>query len=415
MLETRVGVSAPFGWGVSKLEIDETSLSIGKIFIKHAVGVMPDGTPFEFPSVNSAPLALDFPPDTRDCIVCLALPLRRPFAVEYSGNGFEDPLARFDIEDTSLPDSTCISAASESVQIGQPRFTLDLESRLSDAYLKLGIIRITERRPDNTLLVDRSYIPPILACSAAPQLESIVREIKGLLNQRGEALAGRLSQAGQGGVSEIADFLFLLTINRFQPVFEHLGNIGLLHPERLYTEMLRLMGELCTLVSSNRRPAEIPPYQHDKLQICFEPLIREIRRALSVILEQNAIQIELVDHKQGRYVGTIADRGLLRQAGFVLAVNAQMPSETLRTRFPTQAKLGPVEKIRELVNLQLPGIALRPLPVAPRQIPFHAGFSYFELDNNGDLWKQLDASGGLGMYVSGDFPELEVSLWAIRS
>ena len=84
-------------------------------------------------------------------------------------------------------------------------------------------------------------------------------------------------------------------------------------------------------------------------------------------------------------------------------------------RFPTQAKLGPVEKIRELVNLQLPGIALRPLPVAPRQIPFHAGFSYFELDNAGELWKQLDSSGGLGIYVTGDFPALELSLWAIRA
>lgn len=159
----------------------------------------------------------------------------------------------------------------------------------------------------------------------------------------------------------------------------------------------------------------LPAYNHDALEACFAPLIRDIRRALATVLEQNAIQIELQDHKQGRYVGLVADRSLLRHAGFVLAVNAQVPSETLRTRFPAQAKLGPLEKIRELVNLQLPGIALRPLPVAPRQIPFHAGFSYFELDNGGELWKQLDNSGGLGIYVTGDFPALELSLWAIRA
>ena len=53
--------------------------------------------------------------------------------------------------------------------------------------------------------------------------------------------------------------------------------------------------------------------------------------------------------------------------------------------------------------------------MAPRQIPFHAGFSYFELDNGGELWKQLDNSGGLGIYVTGDFPALELSLWAIRA
>ena len=38
-----------------------------------------------------------------------------------------------------------------------------------------------------------------------------------------------------------------------------------------------------------------------------------------------------------------------------------------------------------------------------------------ELDNGGELWKQLDNSGGLGIYVTGDFPALELSLWAIRA
>ena len=28
-------------------------------------------------------------------------------------------------------------------------------------------------------------------------------------------------------------------------------------------------------------------------------------------------------------------------------------------------------------------VAVRPLPVAPRQIPYHAGFVYFELDQAG--------------------------------
>jgi type VI secretion system protein ImpJ len=50
----------------------------------------------------------------------------------------------------------------------------------------------------------------------------------------------------------------------------------------------------------------------------------------------------------------------------------------------------------------------------PRQIPFHTGFSYFELDRNSDLWKQLDTSGGMAIHVAGEFPELTLELWAIR-
>lgn len=414
-LEARARGLEPFYWGFHRLELDEAALSLGKIAVKQATGVLPDGTPFDFPAGHAAPLAFDFPADTRDALVCLGMPLRRSFSTEVNDATSQDPLARYSLAEENLPDATCPSAASEVVQTGEPCLVLDLESRLSDAYVKIGVARVTERRTDNSLLVDRGYIPPMLAARNNDQLEGMQREIIGLLRQRGDALAGRMTQAGHGGVSEIADFLFLLAINRQQPVFEHLAAVEGLHPERLYTQMLELMGELATLTAENRRPADVGPYQHDNQQRCFDAVMRLIRRGLSAILEQNAVQIELVDHKQGRYVGTITDRGLLRQAAFVLAVGAQVPSEAVRSRFPVQAKLGPVEKIRELVNLQLPGISMRPLPVAPRQIPFHAGFSYFELETTGDLWKQLDSSGGLGMYVSGDFPGLEVSLWAIKS
>ena len=99
----------------------------------------------------------------------------------------------------------------------------------------------------------------------------------------------------------------------------------------------------------------------------------------------------------------------------MLAVSARMPGEALRSRFPTQVKIGPVERIRELVNLQLPGIPLRPLPVAPRQIPYHAGYTYFELDRNNEFWKQLTNSGGFAFHIAGEFPELELEFWAIKS
>jgi type VI secretion system protein ImpJ len=99
----------------------------------------------------------------------------------------------------------------------------------------------------------------------------------------------------------------------------------------------------------------------------------------------------------------------------VLAVNAHMPGDALRGRFPTQVKIGPAERIRDLVNLQLPGVGLRPMPVAPRQIPYHAGFTYFELETRGsELWKQLETSGGLAMHIAGDFPGLALEFWAIR-
>ena len=47
-----------------------------------------------------------------------------------------------------------------------------------------------------------------------PILDGYLRELHGLLHQRGEALAARLAQPGRAGVGEIADFLLLEAVNR---------------------------------------------------------------------------------------------------------------------------------------------------------------------------------------------------------
>ena len=57
---------------------------------------------------------------------------------------------------------------------------------------------------------------------------------------------------------------------------------------------------------------------------------------------------------------------------------------------------------------------LRLLPVAPRQIPYNAGYHYFELDTGGELWRQLEKSSGLALHVAGDLPGLAMECWAIR-
>ena len=96
----------------------------------------------------------------------------------------------------------------------------------------------------------------------------------------------------------------------------------------------------------------------------------------------------------------------------LLRVQTYRPN--LRRRFPNQLKIGPVEKIRDLVNLQLPGVPVHAIPVAPAD-SLSRGFVYFELDQGNDLWGQLKNSGGVAMHVAGEFPGLALEFWAIRS
>jgi type VI secretion system protein ImpJ len=258
-------------------------------------------------------------------------------------------------------------------------------------------------------------MPTVLHVRAASRLVTLTTEILGLLHQRGEALSGRVMATGRGAAAEFADFLMLQVINRFEPLFAHYNDSGAEHPEALYQLCASAAGELATFTTTSKRPPKFPGYRHERLRESFEPVVASLRASLSVVLEQSAISIPLESKKFGISVAIVTDRSLYGTAVFILAARADLPSEELRRRFPAQLKIGPVEKIRDLVTLQLPGVPVAPVPVAPRQIPFHAGFAYFELDQTSELWEQMKTSGGLAMHIAGEFPGLAMEFWAIRS
>lgn len=416
LVRSHARATEAWSWGWAAVMLDDIALGLGKIALASAFGVLPDGTAFSFPDDFPAPPPLDIPPGTRDEIVLLALPLARAGAKEFDAEARVDAQVdalRFRTTDTSVADVTTSTDRVAQIRVGAPNLRLMLARDATDAFATIGLARVLERRADNRVLLDPLYIPPMLHAHADPRLFGYAQELAGLVHQHADRLASRLANPGRGGVAEIADFLLLQTLNRFEPQYAHLLQVPLLHPERLYQTTLALAGDLAAF-DERRRVLAYPPYRHDDVATSFEPLMRDVRQLLGIVREPDAVAIELQSRKPGVHVALINDLALVKNAGFVLAANAQMASETLRTRFPTQVKIAPAEKLRDLVNLALPGIGLRAMPVAPRQIPFHAGFSYFELDRGGELWKELEQTGTLAMYIAGEFPALELEFWAIR-
>jgi len=412
-LEARVGRLRPYSWGFSTLKIDEQQLALGKLALMSCHAVLPDGTPFNLPVDDDLPPPLDIPEDARNVLVVLALPVRRPGIAETDNSPAPDNYARHGVVDHEAWDSNGIDN-SALMQVGRLRLRLALEHEVVNAYACLGVARVIERRPDNRLVLDPDYCPPCLDLRVAMRLGAFADELVGLLHQRGDALASRLSQPGAAGAAEIADFLLLQLINRAEPMFAHLASMTGLHPEEFFRAAVALAGELATFSPVNKRATQYPVYRHDQLRDVFQPVIDDLRQSLSMVLDTHAVAIPLEERQFGIRVAVMRDPELVKSATFVLVVNAHMPPETVRTTFPRQVKIGSVEKIRDLVNLQLPGIALRPLPVAPRQLPFHAGFTYFELDKGSEYWQQLTASAGFAMHVAGEFPGLQMEFWAIR-
>lgn len=412
--QQRVAAAQGFFWGFSHLSLDRDALAIGKLVLTQAQGVMPDGTPFDFSEPDAAPAAFEVPPQARGARVLLAMPRARPGATDVIYEGEEDTLARYLVHEADVEDTGSMGLEPALLQLGRLRLRLMLEDELTDDWLGLGVARVMERRQDNRVVLDEGYVAPWLAAGEHPVLRGLVNELYGLLGARSEALAERLSQPGRGGVSEVSDFMLLETVNRYVGALWHARQSAALHPERLFHDWLMLACDLSTFTTATRRPEVLPEYVHDDLHGSFAPLMAELRRSLSAVLEQRALQIPLQDRGQGVRVAQIADAELLQTAGFVLAVHADLGTDTVRARFPAQVKIGPVERIRDLVHLQLPGVTVRALPVAPRQIPYSAGHVYFELDKSGEFWKQLERTGALALHLAGDFPGLTMEFWALR-
>lgn len=407
--------SRPFFWGFSELEIDREVLKFGRFAIRTCSGVTPDGAVFRVPQAEDHPPALEVPETVKDCVVYLSVPMRRHGGIEVDLSGAGQTAARFrpselEITDTMGPDRRPVTVGVAKLSLG---FRLAVDD-LADS-LVIPVARIIEVRPDNEIVLDKAFMPSCLDIRAAEPLAGFARELESLLSHRMTALSGRLSEGGPAkAAAEISDFLLLLTVNRALPALRHMVSIENVHPERLFEFCVSLGGELATFMTPGKKAPDLPVYRHDDLTGVFAPVMRLLRQCLSSVLEQSAVAIPLDPRKYGVSVGVIADRGLVRTASFVLAAKADLPAETLRRHFAGQTKVGPVEEIRQLVNSALPGIALRPLPVAPRQIPYHSGLTYFELDRDNPYWAKMTTSGGIAFHVGGEFPGLEMELWAIR-
>ncbi len=414
-IEERSAVLRSLPWGFTEIQLDQKLLGLGKISVSQAAGVFQDGTPFSMPNQEQPPLALDIPENTKESIVYLCVPLRKSGTADLDHKGDPDSLARYSPREYEAQDNSTVGGGSSAIQVGSLRTRLMLEGNHRDDYACLGVGRIVEVRADKSLLMDEDYYPPALDCQAVPGLVGFMKELHGLLNHRADALASRIVVSGRGGAAEISDFLLLQAVNRYLPLIAHLVPLRGYHPETFYQLVASMAGEMATFTAAEKRAPQFPVYQHDKLQETFRPVFDALRQSLSMVLEQNAVSLPIQERKYGIRVAALSDQSLLDQASFVLAIAADIPSEDLRQRFPAQVKIGPVEQIRQLVNVQLPGIRIRPIPVAPRQIPYHTGFVYFELERAGELWDQLKTSGGFAFHIGGEFPGLKIEFWAIRS
>ena len=270
--------------------------------------MFPDGTPFNIPDDDNPPPPLDIEESHRDSVIYIGLSTRRAGATEIAnGEGDDEGLMRYEVREHEAKDVSAVTQQTVPMRVATLRTRFLTEKDERSDYTCMGVAHAIEVKVDKQVLLEDSYVPPLLSVQANRQLAGFLSELQGLLHHRGEALAGRVSDSGKGGAAEIADFLLLQLTNEWEPFIAHYAAGHLLHPEELFRQLLRINGNLATFTSNTKRPGDPPAYRHDDLRASFTPLMASMRESLSMVIEQSAIPIPLKERSFGIRVGKIAD------------------------------------------------------------------------------------------------------------
>ena len=402
-------------WGLLTLELNMQYLKLGKLVVNQASGVLPDGSLFDL-STAMEPLVLQVPTDAGKQGVYLALPLASGTCLDVRQPEQSDVLARYLSCEVEVGDSNVGVDARCRINCARPDLRLLLGEQPGDQrFVKLKVAQVLDATGEGGVILDTAFVPTFIFVQEHGYVASCAKEVVGLLASRGDAIAARIRGESTAAGTQLGDFLMLQVINRTELELRHCLSQARVRPEAMFRALVSMLGELSTFASDSKRAHLDVHYQHADQGASFRGLMERVRAVLSVVLEQHAIELTLQPRQYGVLVCPVSELKLLGTATFILAATAQCDAEELRQRLPAHLKVGPVERIRELVNLHLAGIKVKPLPVAPRQIPFHAGKTYFMLDMSSRDIAQLEQSGGFAFHVGGEFAGLELNFWAIRN
>ena len=429
----------PFGYGVTSAALDADALGGGTLALSHARGIFPDGTAVASPEADSLPpatsLAERFSP-TRDAhVVLLAMPGWRPDAANVgatNGSIGEAAYANHASSQAEGHDATRYAEIAATVRdetsgedaveihFAAKRLRLCLDHEVAPGDVALPIARV-RRDGSGRYVVDPDYVAPALQIGASERLLEILRAVIGMLEAKGASLSASLGPAGtqRAGAApaayignELATRWLLHAIRSAEAPLRHLLATRRAHPERLWTELARLAGALCTF-SLTTQARDLPTYTHDDLGGCFGAIERHLRTHLDVVVAAKAVVVPLARGADTLFGAAIADPRCFDQAArWFIGVRSSLSMRDTIVAMPQLSKVCARRFVLELTRRAVPGFTLEHVPSPPAGLAPRAELTYFEIVRAGPCDTALTSTREIGVYVPDSFgePVLELAV-----
>lgn len=420
LLNSRFRSAISYEYGLLDLQVNREAVANGNFQVTGCYGVLTDGLLINIPDADAVPdlrpVGDHFAPEKEKLGVHLAIPARRIGAANFQANGAKlDANLRYGQDGALVKDETS-GTNEQPLAYARSNLRIIFDDELRDGFTAIKIAEL-ERTATGQLRVSENYIPPVLKIGASPWLVNMLRGIVEILITKsgslGEQRRQRNASLADFTTSEVAVFWLLHTVNSYVPTMAHLFRTPLVHPEKLYIEMAELVGKLMTF-STEVHPKDIVRYDHDDLYFTFSQLSAQLRELLETVIPSRCVPIPLEKINPTLYIGRIEDERLLKEAGFYLAVNAQMPESKLIEGVPRVVKIASRDVIDTVVGRALPGVVLSHANPPPAPIPSRIGFRYFMLDTSGAYWEGIKGSKVIAVYVPEKIPDEKLEMYAVK-
>lgn len=293
LLNYHLSMTAPFHWGIRRLQIDQTLLIDGTFRILDLEAVMPDGLLVHYGEEDTQSLEIDLTPyidelSQNPVAVHLAVPVQRTGSAAVKGT-----LPRYDsAEGMPVADE---NTGSDEMSLPRllPRLNLLITDTPSAKYTAIPLARVVYKNEAYSL---SDYIPPTLLTSPKTPLWQLCSEISQRIREKAVFLSEKLTAPDSPikGPKAIETKLLIQNLVSSLTPFEALLNTGVSHPFQIYLWLSSLVGNLSGLVLGAVPPV-LKAYDHNNLKVCFiqakEFLFRMIDEG--ILESHTAIMFEL--------------------------------------------------------------------------------------------------------------------------
>jgi type VI secretion system protein ImpJ len=407
----------PYAWGVNTIEIDRDALANNSLRLLNLSLIFQDGEIYKAPDDDDLPDAIDLtdiPQSQQTVTYYAALPALKGFGGNFSPSANGNQSTRYTQANFETPDLFTEAAKAEMTYL-KKAVRLVSENEPRDSFVCLPLVQL-RRASSAGFELDPTFVPPSLSIYSAPILHLKLRRLMDALQAKVNALYGHHREPSKNVVEfrsgDISSFWLLHTASTAYANLTHYLHNPLLHPERLFEQLLSLTGSLMTF-SKSYALSDLPAYQHQDPGPGFAKLDTIIRELLDTVISSRYFAIALSEIKPSYHYGMLDSGKIDDKTAFYLAVSADMPAIELVDIVPLRFKTGAPEDVEKFVLAAMPGVKLLHSPQVPAAVPVRPDTYYFSIENKGPLYERMLQAQSISIYVPSGIRDLKLELLAV--